>query len=155
DNYRVVASTSKTWVDGLQASPTPRNTTVQDKNGTVVPPGGSVSGLLTVWRTLHLELSRMDTSTVTQADLEAHGDRTSVENHKLITTQVNFVDDLHPKGNDWRGAHLKPCGPDPNEATLDVDNKAVFRATANEAHKVSITKGDLSGPAADCSVSQF
>ncbi len=56
DNYRVAASTSQEWLSGLQAvpsSPTGELAVTAEEKET------NVSEMLTVWRTLHLELDSM------------------------------------------------------------------------------------------------
>jgi len=58
DNYRVAASTSAMWLAGLHAKQSvPPDPPVQD--GALSVSGPNVTDMLTVWRTLHLEIDSM------------------------------------------------------------------------------------------------
>lgn len=52
DNYRVAASTAETWLQGLHALQ-------PSATGELSETGAGISPLLTVWRTLHLEIDSM------------------------------------------------------------------------------------------------
>jgi hypothetical protein len=58
DNYRIAASTSNTWVGALAAVRPSQTGDVQDSNQQKVS-AGLLSPMLTVWRTLHVEVNAM------------------------------------------------------------------------------------------------
>jgi alpha-tubulin suppressor-like RCC1 family protein len=60
DNFRIVASTSEAWSDGVRAHQPSQIGEVQDGLGAPVAEGTQVSKMLTVWRTLNLEIDSMN-----------------------------------------------------------------------------------------------
>jgi hypothetical protein len=135
DNYRVAASTSSSWLgtdaNGLSAR---QNSTfgevIHSSGEPVLDPddarGPQVSEMLTVWRTLHLEVDHLDSSALAQTPaeestsrpivLDLTGNSTNLAPHSLTDDNQIFrvpqpknlrlVD--HSRNDDWAGAHLWP-----------------------------------------------
>lgn len=82
DNYRVAASTHEGWLTGLSPvqPPVPPNNAglIKHASGEPIVLGAQVSELLTVWRTLHLEMDRIVTTQaqVIESALEHKGNFT-------------------------------------------------------------------------------
>lgn len=124
DNYRVAASTSREWLQGLQAiqpSPTGEMGVTVDERQT------NVSEMLTVWRTLHVEIDSM----------RAPGDGASDPNYK----ERNFVHGRIVAIGDVRA--YQSSGRKPTKLTL------VPSATIPPLG-LSDRSNDLSGPTPGC-----
>jgi hypothetical protein len=81
DNYRVMASTSAAWRDDLRAyQPSPAGEIRHYSNGATLTQDerNSVSDMLTVWRTLHLEVDSMSAPPANPNDAERNFLRGSV-----------------------------------------------------------------------------
>lgn len=159
DNYRIVASTSPTWLADLCGVISSDHGEVQ--HGPCYPAGkGSaltldegpqLSKMLTVWRTLHLELNYLDSSRITQNSLDVGGTSTKLEPQKLTDSKAPFKvpadlfpnkDDKncdHCNNNDWRGGDLWPKDPCPPAGC--PDGTGSFKVTENKGDfvKVAIT----------------
>jgi hypothetical protein len=136
DNYRLVASTSQSWeekirqtketdISGNKDNPiTPGWVEHQDKDKLVE--GQQVSEMLTVWRTLNLEVDRLMSANpaADQARIDVVGDFSKaddkLEDKKLVDSGGPFRNDqgdadrlrlgywvLHDKENDWQGGDLR------------------------------------------------
>ncbi len=128
DNYRVAASTSRTWVEGVRAL---QKTDISGKKGLApgavehanawpLQEGTQVSEMLTVWRTLHLEVDRLvsENPDADQARMDVRGDFTKLKDKSLEDAAGPFMNDpkadvlrlndwvLHTKVGDWIGADL-------------------------------------------------
>ncbi len=117
DNYRVSASTSGTWLQGLSAKQNSLSGEVFQASGeSVLDTGGAkgpqVSEMLTVWRTLHLEVDGLASlnPTADQNAMDAGPGRSFT---RLMSTRLDdsasppaFYRADHPQPNDWRGADL-------------------------------------------------
>jgi hypothetical protein len=132
DNYRVAASTSEEWVSPAKLRAL-QKTDVSGKEGLapgalehttreVLVEGRQVSEMLTVWRTLHLEVDRLvsDDMEADQARMDVRGNFTKLMEKSLEDETGPFRNDgkdvdrerlghwvLHEKDNDWKGANLR------------------------------------------------
>ncbi len=120
NNYRVAASTHEPWLAdlcGVVSSTTGElvhGPCTTSSNGTPLSTdpwnneAAQRSEMLTVWRTLHLELDRISPGGITQAQLQHNGDWTRLKSKKLInkTPGVSFLDLGHDEKGDWIGAQL-------------------------------------------------
>jgi len=82
DNFRVVASTSRAWVDSLQAIQPSLKGEVREPNGAPLPEDTQVSEMTTVWRHLNLEIDSMARPPTGSADAERNfveGDVTEIK----------------------------------------------------------------------------
>jgi hypothetical protein len=124
DNYRIAVSLSKAWIDGLKADfPSPTGV-VRDGSGAIVGDPVQLSTLITVWRTLHLEVEGLTSANpqVAQDALDIGPGRsfTSLTATTLEDTRAGgvsvpgggssiwaFIRPFdHPDANDWAGADL-------------------------------------------------
>ena len=138
DNYRVVASTSNEWAMGLRAqNKTPQNDPntsgaklpagwLNDKDGKPIArdrQSKQVTKLLTVWRTLNIEMDRLVAANAAteQARMDTSGTATKISGSKLEDSTKAFkIDDtlpnrqkynlpqgaFHSKDNDWLGGDV-------------------------------------------------
>jgi hypothetical protein len=115
DNYRVGASMHSEWVGGLEAIQNTgegelRHTSGEsllDQSGQFNHP--QVSELLTVWRTLHLEVDRFVSQTPTsdQAVLDQRGDFTDLKKKSLKDSTAPFMQaGIHGLKGGWIGGFL-------------------------------------------------
>jgi hypothetical protein len=140
DNYRVSASTSSAWLQGLSAKQNSAFGEVVHSSGERIldadgAKGPQVSEMLTVWRTVHLELDRVQPALagITQEQLQVNGSWTEVKKKKLTDVTANFRDADHPKKDDWEGGDLNPFAPAGQDFLVD----------GNDATSVKTKSGDL------------
>ncbi len=142
NNYRVAASTHRPWLADLCGVVS--NTTGElvhgpcttSSNGTALSTdpwnneAAMVSEMLTVWRTLHLELDKIDPvgAGVTQASLDQHRDWTDLKARKLINRAPGVFDADHTQDDDWLGARL----------LLDFHPQHSYRVKSNGSDKVAV-----------------
>jgi hypothetical protein len=74
DNYRVTASTSDAWLRGISAKQDSPGGEVLHASTEPLVEGTHFTQMLTLWRTLHLELDHLDSSSVRQVGPSASGD---------------------------------------------------------------------------------
>jgi hypothetical protein len=115
DNYRVAASTLSGWLEGLAPIGGVHDGSVLHATEGLVPEGPNLSKMLTVWRTLHVELSRMDTAPYAQSQFQINSNWTSAGGKVLVDSSAPFysystVDGIadHQAPDDWRGSDLIP-----------------------------------------------
>jgi hypothetical protein len=147
DNYRVAASTASGWLGGLDPIGGVVDGSVWHATEGLVPEGPNLSKMLTVWRTFHVELDRMETA-LTQARFQINGSWTSIElPRKLVDTTNPFfsfktienVED-HKLREGWKGARLNP-------RIAGTDD---FEVETNDVKSVSIAPpGTLAPPVTD------
>jgi len=84
------------------------NGDVTHTSGETLTEGLQITKMLTVWRTLHLELDRVDPATagVTQQSLDQHRDWTDLKGSRLINRATGIFDPDHDVNDDWIGAQL-------------------------------------------------
>jgi hypothetical protein len=164
-NYRVAASTSSTWLDQITV---PQSASA----GELLHPGedlvanGRATDMLTVWRTLHLEVDRMDPSTAgaTQAGFDKTGSWTRIgrtwrsfppfaagrvledDAARFIAQQVQGQNVDHSNPNDWRGATV-----DPNQFggldCADTEVPPCYPVSRNSNTKLTVASGNLNDEA--------
>jgi alpha-tubulin suppressor-like RCC1 family protein len=138
DNYRLAASTHAPWLMTLCGEVSSGAGAIQK---TPCSPGGppvplpasdmsQVSELLTVWRTLHLELDRIDPATagVTQPALDQQRDWTNLQPSRLVNQATGIFDADHDLNRDWLGAQL----------SVDFHPQHSYRVTNNQADRVDV-----------------
>jgi hypothetical protein len=101
DNYRVLASTSSDWLSLLKAHQPSQTGEVWDNRGNPLPEGGIMSKMITVWRTLHLEIDSMkrapaDTATTDPERNFIDGRVTKIEGHVDHAVRVFLAPDSPP-----------------------------------------------------------
>jgi len=153
DNYRVSASTSATWLQGLGAKQNSAfGEVIHSSREPVLDSGGAkgpqVSEMLTVWRTLHLEEKRMDpvAAGVTQDKLQHNGTWTDIKKSDLVDKPDHIKDATHPDKNDWQGAYLRPIVPDLNVTEFEpgiADATTVFYVKKSDKKSVTVDSGDM------------
>ena len=90
DNYRVVASTSPTWLQAIQAvQPSPRG----ELNLAPAEAATAASEMLTVWRTLHLELDAMGSAPINSGD-------PNYAERNLIRGRITGIDEVQTVGSE-------------------------------------------------------
>ena len=144
-NYRLAASTFNPWLDGLsvqQGSATGELRHSQEN----VTASGQLSEMLTVWRTLHLELGRMDAAATSQQAIQVDGTYTRLQRSKLTDRNADFRNTTtpdgtldHPRNNDWKGSDVNP------NASAGAD----FLVKRNNRTALTIDSGDLTSVPAD------
>lgn len=125
DNYRFLASTSRSWVEdkvarqGAPAAGAPSAWLVdaQSKPLDTTQEGKQVSRLLTVWRTLHVEVDRLVSSATgtDQAAMDLQGSFTGLKARTLTDAAGPFKQPAppsnhwvpHNKSNGWQGGELR------------------------------------------------
>jgi hypothetical protein len=115
NNYRVVASTYEPWLAGFQADKTSQTGSLSFAGVTPQPSqaeqANQTSEMLTVWRTLHLELDRLDPQTdpimgtTTQDTLDHVGTWTDLKRRSLRHRPNGILDAKHDV-DDWVGGLL-------------------------------------------------
>ena len=164
-NYRVAASTSSTWLDQITVPQSSSAGELQHPGEDLVG-NGRASELLTVWRTLHLEVDRMDPSAagVTQDTLDDTGTWTRIgrtwrsfppfaagrvlgdDAARFIAQPVpgRIVD--HSRPDDWRGATV-----DPNRfggrVCIDTEVPPCYRVSRNSMTQLIVGAGNLNDEA--------
>jgi probable HAF family extracellular repeat protein len=114
NNYRLAASTHEPWLGGITGVVSSQTGEVSHASGETLTTGVQVSEMLTVWRTLHLELTAFDPAPRTQLDLQYNGIWSDLGRRRLDDATSPFftitVDGLldHTTRNGWRGADLNP-----------------------------------------------
>jgi len=130
DNYRVAASMDQAEI----ASFVPRNASLIGEVDTAsgAPVTENITEMLTVWRTLHLEVSRLASTNPAsdQTDLDTLGHFTRLSSSGVTDANSNFFAADHPAEDDWVGGHAL-LGPFPP-----------FRVNANQRNSFSV---DLAG----------
>ncbi len=155
NNYRLAASTHAPWLAdlcGVVSSTTGElvhGPCTTSSNGTALSTdpwnneAAMVSEMLTVWRTLHVELDRLDSGQVSQASKDITGRWTDVGNKRLKDTARSFYDQWHPDDDDWVGAILNPYTPGENPACVESFTvRCPFRVKSSKEH---VVKTDRSG----------
>ena len=124
DNYRIAVSFSKTWIDGLTADFLSSTGVVRDDNGAIANDPLEVSNVITVWRTLHLEVEALTSPnpqaaqdaldigpgrnftnlTATTLEDTAAGGVSVPGGGSSISAFIRPYD--HPDANDWVGADV-------------------------------------------------
>jgi len=172
-NYRIAASTSSQWVAGLdtvqrtgagELRHTSGESLLDPANGQFRHP--QVSDMLTVWRTLHLELDRMDPvgDGVTQERLQYNGSWTRIgrtwrsfppfaagrvledQNAIFITPAVPGQEIDHANPNDWKGATVDPFAFGGREC-VDSEVPPCYRVTRNSNINLTVASGNLNDEA--------
>jgi hypothetical protein len=139
NNYRLAASTHEPWLAGLSGVVSSQAGEVTHTSGETLTDGVQVSEMLTVWRTLHLEMAFFDPSPRTQADLQYQGFWTNLDRRRLDDATAPFfnvtVDGLldHTMRNGWRGADVNP------RASAGRD----FRIEENTNRSLSVRPGNM------------
>jgi len=122
NNYRVAASTFEPWlaaIDGDVSSQTGGASAAPGYSVTPLDLAVQVSDLLTVWRTLHLELNYVETAAVSQDYFDLLGNSTDIRPVRLVDANATFVERRngrprfcdHCERDGWRGAELWPRDP--------------------------------------------
>jgi hypothetical protein len=109
DNYRVAASTSTEWLNGLGPVVTSQAGAVTHVSGEPLVAGVQVTEMLTVWRSLHLEVDAFASQdpAADQAAMDLRGQQfTMVTRDRLIDHSGPFFAADHPNPDDWAGASL-------------------------------------------------
>ncbi len=138
NNYRVAASTHQPWLADLcgpvksltgEVRRGPCGTNPADGTALDASEARQVSDMLTVWRTLHVEMDKMafpvGVEDLVQRQEEYIGKWTRIGwglfmippvfgPRVLTDNTADFRDPEHPGTNDWRGATLHPHAPDPD-----------------------------------------
>jgi hypothetical protein len=128
NNYRLAASTHQPWLDGIYNVVPSQTGAIIHASGESLTEGAQTSEMLTVWRTLHLELSRFDPSPRTQMDLQHNGTWTSLARRELVDASAPFfgitIDGLldHTTANGWKGADVNPASSGGDDFRLDSNN---------------------------------
>ncbi len=143
DNYRVAASTSADWPTHLSVVTGSQTGEVVHAVDPTVTEKVQVSEMLTVWRTLNLELKKMDPTAagVTQALIQHNGTWTNIKKGKVIHKPAGIQDADHPNKHDWVGAYLRPAVTDPNASEIEPalpDGKVVFFVDASKKDSASV-----------------
>jgi len=123
DNYRVVASTSDTWIgaSNVTAKQSSASGEVIHASGEPLSGGTHFTEMLTVWRTLHLEADRLDSSVLQQVGPDPTGQNiildsistiTALRPQRLTDTSTRFTfgppHSDHGANDSWAGADLWP-----------------------------------------------
>jgi hypothetical protein len=113
DNYRVAASTDRDWLNGLNPVQSSTKGEVQHTSGEQVlnstgASGAQVTEMLTVWRTLHLEVDALVSQDplADQAAMDIRGAWTRLSKNRLRDDSAPFFDLDHPNRDDWAAANL-------------------------------------------------
>jgi hypothetical protein len=127
-NYRVAASTSSQWLGTLSA-PGNRTDGAVLEGTTVLAEGQQVTPLLTVWRTLFLQLSRMQLSPDPQSAFDHQATATCptppcIQGNRLEDTNGILHRDHVGTTDTWMGADL-----DVTPATPRTDKHVVLNST--------------------------
>src|SRR3990172_711230 len=139
NNYRLAASTHEPWLAGINGVVSSQTGDVTHSSGETLTQGIQVSQMLTVWRTLHLELSRFDPSPRTQRDLQYNGTWTNLSRRRLEDASAPFcsivIDGLqdHTTRNGWEGADVNPFS----------SAGQGFRVERNDPRRLSTRSGDM------------
>jgi hypothetical protein len=124
DNYRFMASTARQWVEDAKAlQGAPPGTvplawlaTQQGQPLDQALEGQRISKVLTVWRTLHIELDRLVAfdPVAAQAAMDVNGTFTGLKNSSLDDNTAPFVSNStavhwapHARINDWQGGEIR------------------------------------------------
>jgi len=144
-NYRLAASTFNSWLDGLSVQQGSATGELRHSEQNVTG-SGQLSEMLTVWRTLHLELGRMDASTTSQQAIQVDGTYTRLQPSRLTDRNADFRNTTTPDGtldhlrnNDWKGSDVNP------NASAGAD----FLVKRNNRTMLTIESGDLTSVPAD------
>jgi hypothetical protein len=147
DNYRFLASTSRKWVeDALAKQGAPASGSlpawVVDPQGTALDSaleGKQVSKLLTVWRTLHIEMDRLvSTATGTdQAAMDLQGTFTNLRARTLTDATGSFQQKV-PPANHWV-AHNKSDGWQGGELRVGFHGSDLYDVSGNSAKDIDVT----------------
>jgi hypothetical protein len=139
NNYRLAASTYEPWLSGLAGVPSSQIGEATHTSGETLTPGVQLSEMVTVWRTLHLELTSFDPSPRTQADLDYQGFWTNLDRRRLDDSSSPFfsitTDGLldHTTASGWRGGDVNP------QPSAGRD----FRVSGNSARSLSVGSGNM------------
>jgi hypothetical protein len=108
DNYRIAASTSADWLNGLVPVTSNQVGLVTHLSGEVLTNGVQLTEMLTVWRTLHVEVDALvsQDSQADQAQLDLSGNFSMLQRTKLIDNSGPFFTAEHPRADGWDGANL-------------------------------------------------
>ena len=103
---------------------------VTPTSGETLTEGIQVTKLLTVWRTIHLELDRIDPATagVTQQALDQHRAWTDLKRSRLTNGATGVFDPDHDVNDDWLGAQL----------SLDFHPDDSYLVTGNRTDRVYV-----------------
>lgn len=147
NNYRIVASTDATWLSGFFAGGEAPAGVAHTSNEPVVETESGltqVSELLTVWRTLHVELDRIDATLAQQSSLDIEGRWTKVGSKKLEDSSRSFFDLWHPTKDYWAGAIVNPYAAGEDGACRESYTvRCPFRAKSSKEHEVKTDTGGV------------
>lgn len=159
DNYRLAVALDP--IDLLGCVPTLRSSTgeVRMSSGLAAPVGLAVTEMLTVWRTLHLEVDSLDSSRLLQSrpestdsaiilDLQARA--SSVEARKLVDAAAPFVVPAprggllvdHSRNDDWAWADLILTGQGSTSVKVVGNNKSSISVAAGTDLRLHFEAGD-------------
>lgn len=152
NNYRVVASTYEPWLAAVDGDVTSPTGSVSAASGFSVTPfdlATQVSDLLTVWRTLHLELNFVDTASVTQDYFDLLGLSTEIRPVRLIDAAATFVERRngrprlcdHCERDGWRGGELWPRDPLGGGPATPSPLAGAYPVVANRRTRLEVPSG--------------
>ena len=142
DNYRIVPSTTTLWLDGLQPVETDFGGALQHSTGASVVEGQHMAEMLTVWRTLHVEVDRLVTANPEdlQGSMEHRGNYTDLTATSLVDTVQSFLTPFHGAGHEvhdgWRRGIV----------TLDAAPFGYHQIASNTTNTINVIPGTFPPP---------